>query len=135
MKGVLVRLLAISSLKQIDIDMKLVKVVLSEMLGDDEFHSIGIKQITKYVTSKMNITERLIRGKSRRQDIALARQTIMYLSRELTNLPLSKIGNQLGKRDHSTVVHACKTIENKINENDLFKSQVEDYLLVLSKQQ
>ena len=135
MKGVLVRLLAISSLKQIDIDMKLVKVVLSEMLGTEEVHSIGIQQISKHVTSKMNVTERLIRGKSRRQDVALARQVIMYLSRELTNLPLSKIGNQLGKRDHSTVVHACKTIENKINDDDLFKNQIDDYLVVLSKQQ
>jgi len=135
MKGVLVRLLAISSLKQIDIDMKLVKVVLAEMLGTEEMHSIGIQQITKHVTSKMNVAERLIRGKSRRQDVALARQVIMYLSRELTNLPLSKIGSQLGKRDHSTVVHACKTIENKINDDDLFKNQIDDYLVVLSKQQ
>jgi chromosomal replication initiator protein len=133
MKGVLVRLLAISSLKQVDINMKLVKDVLKEMIGDNEFHSLSIKEISKHITLKMNISDRLIRGKSRRKEIALARQIIMYLSRELTTLPLSKIGEQLGRRDHSTVVHACKLIEKKINADDVFKNQIDDYLNILSK--
>jgi len=133
MKGVLVRLLALSSLKQIDINMKLVKGVVREMIGENEFHSIGIQEISKYITSKMNISERLVRGKSRRKEIALARHVIMYLSRELTSFPLSKIGEKLGKRDHSTVVHACKSIENKIDGDDLFKNKIDGYLSVLSK--
>tara|TARA_Y100001954_G_scaffold161468_1_gene171467 strand:+ start:189 stop:1553 length:1365 start_codon:yes stop_codon:yes gene_type:complete len=133
MKGVLVRLLAISSLKQVDIDSKLVQQVVREMVGEKEFNTISIKEISKHVASKMNISERLIRGKSRRQEIALARQIIMYLSRELTNLPLSKIGENIGKRDHSTVVHACKLIEKKITNDDIFKNQINDYLSVLSK--
>ena len=132
MKGVLVRLLAISSLKQVDINMKLVQDVVREMIGDKEFHAINIKEISKYITSKIGVPERLVRGKSRRQEIALARQIIMYLSRELTSLPLSKIGDQLGKRDHSTVVHACKLIEKKMNDNDSFKNQIDDYLAALS---
>ena len=132
MKGVLVRLLAISSLKQVDINMKLVQGVVREMIGDKEFHTISIREISKYITSKLGVNERLVRGKSRRQEIALARQIIMYFSRELTNLPLSKIGAQLGKRDHSTVVHACKLIEKKMNDDDTFKNQIDDYLAALS---
>ena len=132
MKGVLVRLLALSSLKQVDINMKLVQGVVREMIGDREFHTISIKEISKYITSKMGVAERLVRGKSRRQEIALARQVIMYLSRELTSLPLSKIGGQLGKRDHSTVVHACKLIEKKMTDDDAFKNQMDDYLAALS---
>ena len=132
MKGVLVRLLAISSLKQVDINMKLVQEVVREMIGDKEFHTINIKEISKYITSKLGVPERLVRGKSRRQEVALARQIIMYLSRELTSLPLSKIGDQLGRRDHSTVVHACKLIEKKMNDNDSFKNQIDDYLAALS---
>ena len=53
MKGVLVRLLALSSLKHIDINMKLVKGVVREMIGENEFHSIGIREISKYITSKI----------------------------------------------------------------------------------
>ena len=132
MKGVLVRLLAISSLKQVDINMKLVQGVVREMVGDKEFHTISIKEISKYITSKLGVAERLVRGKSRRQEIAIARQIIMYLSRELTSLPLSKIGDQLGKRDHSTVVHACKLVEKRMNDDDAFKNQMDDYLTALS---
>ena len=132
MKGVLVRLLAISSLKQVDINMKLVQGVVREMVGDKEFHTISIKEISKYITSKLGVAERLVRGKSRRQEIAIARQIIMYLSRELTSLPLSKIGDQLGKRDHSTVVHACKLVEKRMNDDDTFKNQMDDYLTALS---
>ena len=102
------------------------------MIGDKEFHTINIKEISKYITSKLGVAERLVRGKSRRRDIAIARQIIMYLSRELTSLPLSKIGDQLGKRDHSTVVHACKLIEKRMNEDDAFKNQMDDYLRALS---
>ena len=112
--------------------MKLVQGVVREMIGDKEFHTISIREISKYITSKLGVNERLVRGKSRRQEIALARQIIMYFSRELTNLPLSKIGAQLGKRDHSTVVHACKLIEKKMNDDDTFKNQIDDYLAALS---
>ena len=61
MKGVLVRLLAISSLKQVDIDSKLVQQVVREMVGEKEFNTISIKEISKHVASKMNISERLVR--------------------------------------------------------------------------
>ena len=133
MKGVLVRLLAISSLKQIDITMSLVKTVLKDLIGEDEFQNISIEQISREVTSKMGIPERFINGKSRRKEIALGRQIIMYLTRELTSLPLSAIGKQIGKRDHSTVVHACKTIENKMEKDSNFKELVEKFLNSLSK--
>ena len=133
MKGVLVRLLAISSLKQIDITMSLVKTVLKDMLGEDEFQNISIEQISKEVTSKMELPERFINGKSRKKEIALGRQIIMYLSRELTSLPLSGIGKQIGKRDHSTVVHACKTIENKMEKDSNFKETIDKFLNSLSK--
>tara|TARA_Y100001968_G_scaffold326795_1_gene370567 strand:- start:270 stop:1634 length:1365 start_codon:yes stop_codon:yes gene_type:complete len=133
MKGVLVRLLAISSLKQIDINMNLAKEVLKDIVGENEFQNISINHIAKAVTSKMKIPERFINGKSRRKDIALGRQVIMYLSRELTNLPLSAIGKQIGKRDHSTVVHACKTIENKMEKDLNFKELIDGFLSSLSK--
>ena len=133
MKGVLVRLLAISSLKQIDINMNLVKNVLKNMVGESEFHTISIEEIIKSVSKKMELSERFIRGKSRRKEIALGRQVVMYLARELTNLPLATIGQKVGRRDHSTVVHACKTIENKINNDNALKELVNELLSLLSK--
>ena len=58
----------------------------------------------------------------------------MYLSRELTSFPLTIIGSKLGKRDHSTVVYACKTIENKIKKDGVFKKHIENLMNKLSKQ-
>ena len=133
MKGVLVRLLAISSLKQIDIDMSLVKNVLKDMLGENEFHSISIEKIIKIVATKMELSERFIRGKSRRKEIALGRQIIMYLARELTSLPLAKIGLKIGRRDHSTVIHACKTIESKMSGDLVLRNLIGEFLNSLSK--
>ena len=133
MKGVLVRLLAISSLKQVDIDLKLVKTVLKDMLGENAFHSINIEQILNAVSKKIDVSKRLIKGKSRRKEYVRGRQIVMYLSRELTRLPLSTIGIKVGRRDHSTVVHACKAIENKMKSDISLKQLINELLETMSK--
>ena len=133
MKGVLVRLLAISSLKQVDINMTLVKNVLKDMLGEKEFHTISIEEIIKSVSRKMELPERFIRGRSRRKEIALGRQAVMYLARELTSLSLKNIGRELGKRDHSTVIHACKMIEEKTGSSIAFNKLINQYKEDLNK--
>ena len=64
-------------------------------------------------------------------DIALSRQVAMYLSRKLTGLSLSEIGEQMGGRDHSTVIHAYKKIEKKLVNNVELKqiiNQIESYI-------
>ena len=59
----------------------------------------------------MNIAENKIRDKTRKKEIVLARQIAMYLSKELTKSSLKTIGLHFGGRDHSTVIHACNSIE------------------------
>ena len=132
MKGVMVRLLAISSLKQIDVDMDLTKKVLKEMVGESVIENINIDTIMRLVASHMETPERHIRGKSRRKDIALARQIIMFISRELTSFPLATIGEKIGRRDHSTVVHACKNIENKMDKDLAFKTKIDELISKIS---
>ena len=124
MKGVLIRLLAISSLKNIDITNKLAKEVLEEALGPSLFDDVSIDYVINYVSKSMKISEKQLQGKSRTLEIALARQTVMYLARELTNSSLVNIGMHLGGRDHSTVIHACKNIENKIVRDKDFKMKI-----------
>ena len=125
MEGALVKLLALSSLRREDITMHLAKKVLKNILGPDSFLDLSIDQIVKYVSKKMKVSERQIMGKSRIMEVALARQLSMYLSKELTNSSLANIGSQIGGRDHSTVIHACKNIENKIFNDNEFKKRVE----------
>ena len=124
MEGALVKLLALSSLKREDITISLARQVLKDLIGESAFLDISINHVSQYVCNKMEVNERQINGKSRTMNIALARQIAMYLSRELTKSSLSNIGMHFGKRDHSTVIHACKTIETKINNDKEFETNI-----------
>ena len=88
----------------------------------------------------MKISERQIVGKGRTMDVALARQVAMYLSRELTGASYINIGMHMGGRDHSTVIHAYKTIENKLAAEPDFgrklenlKSEIAGHKLIFNK--
>ena len=133
MKSVLIRLQALSALKNVDISMDLCRQVISENFGYDAVQRITLKQILSYICEKQDVSKTKVIGKGRSQEIALSRQTIMFLSRELTNLSLKKIGIELGKRDHSTVIHACKIIEKKIEKNPSFKKLIGQYKHELNK--
>jgi chromosomal replication initiator protein len=124
MEGALVKLLALSSLRREDITMNLAKQVLKSLLGNNSFMHLSIEKIVKYVCRNMKVSERQILGKSRIMDVAQARQLAMFLAKELTNASLASIGSHIGGRDHSTVIHACKNIENKIQDNNKFQRKV-----------
>ena len=124
MEGALIRLLALSSLRREDITINLAKHVLKNILGDISFADISMDQIIRFICREMKVSERQIKGKSRTMDIALARQIAMYFCKELTETSLANIGAHIGGRDHSTVIHACKNIEKKIQENRDFKFRV-----------
>ena len=133
MKSVLIRLQALSALKNTDINMDLCREVIAENFGEDIIQKITLTQILNYISEKQGVNKRKILAKVRSQEIALARQIIMFLSRELTGLSLKNIGRDLGKRDHSTVIHACKIIEQKIKEDTSFNKLISRYKQDLKK--
>jgi chromosomal replication initiator protein len=94
-------------------------------MGNNSFMNLSIEMIVKYVCRNMKVSERQIIGKSRTMDVALARQLAMFLAKELTNASLANIGSNIGGRDHSTVIHACKNIDKKIQNNNEFQRKVE----------
>ena len=114
LEGALVNLLALSSLKKEDINLTLAKLVLEKHIGKNKIDQISVNQIIKMVALTMKVKEKAIIGKGRNMEVALARQVCMYLAKKLINTSLANIGKQIGKRDHSTVIHACKNIEQKI---------------------
>jgi len=87
--------------------------------------NIDIGTIITYVARYFNIDESLLRLKSKQQEIVHARHTAMYLSKELTSSSLQTIGAHFGGRNHATVIHACRCIENFINNNSGFKDKLE----------
>ncbi len=84
--------------------------------------SVIIASVSKYV----NIDESLLRLKSKQQEIVHARHTAMYHSKELTSSSLQTIGSHFGGRNHATVRHACKCIEEVINKDPGFKDKLEE---------
>ena len=113
LEGTIIRLLARSSLMNQDIDYDLVHEVVKERLGKKPPEDLTIEDIVRKVSQTTRITEKDIVGKSRKKEIAQARQTAMYLCRTLLDISLNNIGIYFGGRDHTTVIHAIRRTEEK----------------------
>ncbi len=114
LEGCLIKLLANASLNSKDINLDLAKKTVREIATDRKVN-ITIESITKFVCDYYKIDENKIRDKTRKKEVVLARQVAMYLSKELTKSSLKTIGLHFGGRDHSTVIHACTSIEEMKN--------------------
>jgi chromosomal replication initiator protein len=119
LEGCLIKLLANASLNSKEISIELAKKTVKEIATDRKVN-ITIEHITKTVCGYLKIDENKLRDKTRKKEVVLARQLAMYLSKELTKSSLKSIGLNFGGRDHSTVIHACNTIEqNSLVDNSL----------------
>jgi chromosomal replication initiator protein len=110
LEGCLIKLLANVSLNSREINLALTKKTVQEIATDRKIN-ITIETITKTVCNYLKVDENKIRDKTRKKEVVLARQVAMYLSKELTKCSLKTIGLNFGGRDHSTVIHACNTVE------------------------
>lgn len=124
LEGCLISLLAKASLENKEINVDLAKEVLKTVVGDVKSH-ITIEDIQRMVCEYYEIAEDLIRAKTRKQEVVIARQVAMYLVKELTNSSLKTIGLHFGGRDHSTVIHAYQTVEDQMKTNPKFCSTVQ----------
>ena len=125
LEGVLLKLLAKISFGPNELSFDLIKKVVRDISTTKKVN-IGIDVITKVVCEHMKVDEKKIRDKTRKKEIAEARQISMYLSKMMTNSTLKMIGLHFGGRDHSTVIHAVTEIENQINTNSKFKDLVDE---------
>jgi chromosomal replication initiator protein len=124
LEGCLIKLLANASLNSKEITLELAKRTVKEIATDRKIN-ITIDDISKAVCHYLNIPENKIREKTRKKEIVLARQLAMYFSKELTKSSLKTIGLHFGGRDHSTVIHACNSIE-QMRLNDLSMKELID---------
>jgi chromosomal replication initiator protein len=123
LEGCLISLLARASLENREITLDLAKDVL-RVVANKNRAPVNIEQIQKIVCEYYNIPLDLLRAKTRKQEIVLARQTAMYLAKELTASSLKTIGLHFGGRDHSTVIHACQSIVNQMQTNASFQGTI-----------
>ena len=86
---------------------------------------ISVDYIQKVVCDYFNLSPDLLQSKTRKREIVQARQIAMYFSKSLTKSSLASIGAMIGGKDHATVLHACKTVNNLMDTDKRFKSQIE----------
>ena len=116
LEGALNHLMAYCAVHQVELSVDVCRKIIQERLPVRSSH-LGIEAIQQAVADHFGIAPELLIGKTRKQEIALARQVAMYLAKRLTQNPLKVIGLHFGNRDHTTVIHAVQTIEKKCLED------------------
>ncbi|MBR3254905.1 MAG: chromosomal replication initiator protein DnaA [Clostridia bacterium] len=124
LEGVYQKIVAHATLTQAPITIELAEKIINEFISKKE-KKISSEYIQDTVAKYFNISKDDIASNKRSNDIAYPRQIAMYLCRDVANMPFKKIGQDFGGKDHSTVMHACKKIENDIREKDNTKLIVE----------
>ncbi|SDC43624.1 MULTISPECIES: chromosomal replication initiator protein DnaA [unclassified Candidatus Frackibacter] len=133
LEGALIRVVAYSSLTNKNITVELAQEALKDIIPTSEPKEINMELIQKVVTEYYNLEMKDMKSKKRTRAIAFPRQIAMYISRELTDASLPKIGENFGGRDHTTVLHAYDKISTKIEEEIDFKKTVESLINKIKK--
>jgi chromosomal replication initiator protein len=121
LEGAIIKLLATASLQSVEeIDLSLAKSVLKDMVKEST-KQLSIESIQEYVCDYFGIDTNKVREKTRKQEIVEARQMAMFLAKKFTKSSLKTIGLHFGGRDHSTVIHAISTVEERVSSNDKHK--------------
>ncbi|MEA2105628.1 MAG: chromosomal replication initiator protein DnaA [Bacteroidota bacterium] len=124
LEGALISLLAQSTLNRKEITLELAKMMIDRLVKNSK-KEISVDYIQKVVCDYFNLSPDLLQSKTRKREIVQARQIAMYFSKALTKSSLASIGALIGGKDHATVLHACKTINNLMDTDKRFKSQIE----------
>ncbi|MEZ5084517.1 MAG: chromosomal replication initiator protein DnaA [Bacteroidales bacterium] len=125
MEGALISILAQSSLNKKAINLDLAKKMIDKFVKNTS-REISIDYIQKVVSDYFGLPLEAIHSKTRKREIVQARQLAMYFSKKLTKASLATIGLHCGNKDHATVLHACRTVNNLIETDKQFRNYVEE---------
>ncbi len=125
LEGALTRVMAYSSLTKKKVSLEVATEALKDIIVSYNTSEINVVRIKEKVAEVFDIKMEDFNSKKRTRAIAYPRQVAMYLSRDLTDLSLPKIGEEFGGRDHTTVIHACEKISKDLKENIDLKLKVE----------
>jgi chromosomal replication initiator protein len=125
LEGAIISLIAQSSFNKREINIELAKQVVEKFVKNIK-REISIDYIQKVVSDYFQLDTETLKSKTRKRHIVQARQLAMYFSKKFTKSSLANIGSQIGDRDHATVLHAVKTVDNLVATDKQFKKFVED---------
>lgn len=125
LEGALLKVATYGRLTGANLNTRIVEDLVYDILREEDEEQVTIDQIQKKVADYYDIRQSDMLSKRRPNNIAFPRQIAMYLARILTNHPLKEIGDNFGGRDHGTVIHACKTIENYMEQDETIRRNIE----------
>lgn len=125
LEGALVSLLARATLTKREVTLDLAKHMLQKLVRKPK-REVSVELIEKVVCDYFNMGVDAIHSNTRKREIVQARQIAMYFSKNLTKSSLAAIGSKIGGKDHATVLHACKTVNNLIDTDKRFKIYIDE---------
>ncbi len=125
LEGALISIIAQSSLNKKPITLELAKQMVDKFVKNT-VHEISIDYIQKVVCDYFDLPLEVLKSKTRKREVVQARQLAMYFSKSMTKSSLSNIGIHCGGKDHATVLHACRTVNNLMETDKKFKTYVSD---------
>lgn len=123
LEGVVNSLMAYSIVYNSGIDMRLAERVIKRAVKVDN-HPLTVDDILEKVCGHYHVTQQNVFSKSRKRDYVIVRQVSMYLAQKYTKMPAARIGQLIGGRDHSTVIHSCSTIEQRLKVDKSFSAEL-----------
>ncbi len=123
LEGVVNSLMAYSIVYNSNIDMRLAERVIKRAVKVDN-HPLTIDDILEKVCRHYGVNQQHVFSKSRKRDYVQVRQISMYLAQKYTKMPASRIGQLIGNRDHSTVIHSCNTVEQRLKVDKSFSAEL-----------
>ena len=131
LEGAIISLIAQSSFNKKEITLGLAKEIVEKFVKNTK-REVSIDYIQKVVSEYFQMDVDTLQSKTRKRHIVQARQLAMFFAKKFTKASLASIGSQIGKRDHATVLHACKTVDNLSSTDKQFRKYVEDLTKKLS---
>ena len=125
LEGAIISLIAQSSFNKKEITLDLARIIVEKFVKNTK-REVSIDYIQKVVSDYFQMDIDTLQSKTRKRHIVQARQLAMFFAKKFTKASLASIGSQIGKRDHATVLHACKTVNNLSSTDKQFRKYVED---------
>lgn len=125
LEGAIISLIAQSSFNKKEVTLDLAKSIVEKFVKNIK-REISIDYIQKVVSDYFQLDVDTLQSKTRKRHVVQARQLAMFFAKKFTKASLANIGSQIGDRDHATVLHACKTVDNLVSTDKQFRKFVED---------
>ncbi len=132
LEGAIISLIAQSSFNKKEVTLELATQIVEKFVKNTK-REVSIDYIQKVVSDYFQMDVATLQSKTRKRHIVQARQLAMFFAKKFTKASLASIGSQIGRRDHATVLHACKTVDNLAETDKQFRKYIEDLTKKISQ--